>query len=77
MKSASNILRLNDVEARIAINRRTLYYWIDRGLFPRPINLGPRTVGWLAHDIDAWIAEKVRASRDPAAVLVDAVEGGQ
>lgn len=47
MTAITSILRLADVEARCAVNRRTLYYWIERGLFPRPISLGPRTVGWL------------------------------
>lgn len=56
-------LRLPDVEARCGVNRRTLYYWIERGMFPRPINLGPRTVGWLDSDIEAWIHEKAQATR--------------
>ena len=64
--TTTTILRLPDVEARCAVNRRTLYYWIERGLFPRPINLGPRTVGWLDRDIEAWINEKAQASRASA-----------
>lgn len=68
MVAMTSILRLPDVEARCAVNRRTLYYWIERGLFPRPINLGPRTVGWLDRDIEAWINEKAQASRATADV---------
>jgi prophage regulatory protein len=69
MVAMTSILRLPDVEARCAVNRRTLYYWIERGLFPRPISLGPRTVGWLDRDIEAWINEKAQASRvGPAGV---------
>jgi prophage regulatory protein len=63
MSTPTSILRLPDVEARCAVNRRTLYYWIERGMFPRPINLGPRTVGWLDRDIEAWINDKAQASR--------------
>lgn len=63
MVTSTSILRLPDVEARCAVNRRTLYYWIERGLFPRPIILGPRTVGWLDRDIEAWINERAQASR--------------
>jgi prophage regulatory protein len=70
MVAMTSILRLPDVEARCAVNRRTLYYWIERGMFPRPINLGPRTVGWLDSDIEAWINEKAQASRGgPEAVI--------
>lgn len=63
MNTSTSILRLADVEARCAVNRRTLYYWMERGMFPRPIQLGPRTVGWLDSDIEAWIAERAAASR--------------
>lgn len=57
------ILRLADVETRCAVNRRTIYAWIARGIFPQPISLGPRSVGWLGHEIDAWIGERTRCSR--------------
>jgi prophage regulatory protein len=63
MPNIASILRLADVEARCAVNRRTLYYWMERGMFPRPIHLGPRTVGWLNGDIEAWINDKAQASR--------------
>jgi prophage regulatory protein len=63
MTMTTSILRLPEVEARCAVNRRTLYYWIERDMFPRPINLGPRTVGWLDRDIEAWINDRAQASR--------------
>lgn len=63
MSTNTLILRLADVEARCGVNRRTLYYWMERGMFPQPIHLGPRTVGWLDSDIEAWIHEKAQASR--------------
>lgn len=63
MNTSTSILRLADVEAHCAVNRRTLYYWMERGMCPRPIQLGPRTVGWLDSDIEAWIAEQAAASR--------------
>ncbi|MBM3566603.1 MAG: AlpA family phage regulatory protein, partial [Alphaproteobacteria bacterium] len=28
-----------------------------------PIKLGARSVGWLASDVDAWIAERIAESR--------------
>lgn len=74
-KSKTTILRPPEVEARCAINRRTLYYWIERDMFLRPINLGPRTVGWLDRDIEAWINEKAQASRASNAAASDQ-EGG-
>jgi prophage regulatory protein len=42
------------------------YALLKEGQFPRPINLGARAVGWLESEIDAWIADRVQASRAKA-----------
>ena len=34
-----------------------------QGKFPRRIKLGARRVGWRVSEIEAWIAERVSASR--------------
>jgi prophage regulatory protein len=36
------------------------------GKFPRRIQLGPNRVGWVATEIDAWLAERI-AQRDAQA----------
>jgi hypothetical protein len=36
---------------------------MDKEGFPRPIALGPRSVGWIEEEVDAWI-EARRARRD-------------
>jgi prophage regulatory protein len=41
----------------------TLYAAMDNEGFPRPIALGPRSVGWIEEEVDAWI-EARRAKRD-------------
>jgi hypothetical protein len=33
---------------------------VSAGTFPRPIRIGPRRVGWLASEIDAWLADRIR-----------------
>jgi predicted DNA-binding transcriptional regulator AlpA len=41
-----------------------MYARIKQGSFPAPIPLGTsHSVAWLASEIDAWIAERVRAAR--------------
>jgi len=50
------IQRRNKVLERTGITANsTLYYLIQEGLFPRPIKLGKRSVGWKKSDVDAWI----------------------
>jgi prophage regulatory protein len=61
----STILRLPDVIARTGLSRSTLHLRISQGSFPKQIPLGPRSVGWLADEVDAWIAQRV-AQRDQA-----------
>lgn len=57
------ILRLPDVIDRVGLKRAAIYQYVDRGLFPKQINLGPRAVGWLEHEIDAWVLARVEVTR--------------
>ena len=49
----STILRRPAVSARTGLPRSTIYLQIADGVFPKPVNLGPRTVGWPEAEIDA------------------------
>lgn len=57
------ILRLPAVKNRTALSRSTIYKFIATTRFPKPVRLGPRAVGWLESDIDAWIEDRVAESR--------------
>ncbi|WP_405222209.1 helix-turn-helix transcriptional regulator [Lentisalinibacter sediminis] len=57
------IWRLPEVMARTGLSRSTIYAKISRNEFPPPINLSVRAVGWLADEVDAWIAGKIHTSR--------------
>jgi prophage regulatory protein len=43
-----------------------IYADMAKGMFPRPVPLGDRAVGWLEHEVGAWI-EAQRAKRDATA----------
>jgi prophage regulatory protein len=60
------IQRLADVKRRTGLPTSTIYKLISDGEFPRQVPIGCRTVGWLADEIDTWIASRV-AKRDQAA----------
>ena len=60
------ILRLKTVLGRTGLTRSMAYALLKDDLFTRPINLGPRAVGWLESEIDAWITARVEASRAKA-----------
>ena len=60
---AKKILRLNEVKTRTGLGRSTIYLRIAQGSFPKSIALGERAVGWLESDLDEWINERIRQSR--------------
>ena len=61
----AKILRLPAVKARTGLSRSSIYSRISEGTFVRPLKIGPRSVGWLESEIDAWIALQVATSRKP------------
>jgi len=40
---------------RTGMSHATLYRRINEGLFPPGVSLGNRSVGWLAHEVDAML----------------------
>lgn len=57
-------LRSKQVETRTGLSRSTINQYIKDGVFPRPVPLGPRAVGWLESDVSDWIAARVKIVRD-------------
>jgi prophage regulatory protein len=52
------ILRKPQVLARLGLSDTTLWRLMRAGKFPRPLRLSPGSVGWLADEVDAWIAAR-------------------
>jgi prophage regulatory protein len=63
MEDTTRLLRRRQVEALTGLKRSTIYQRLAEGTFPKQIHLGPRSVGWLASEVNAWIAERVAESR--------------
>ena len=66
------ILRRKQLEARIGLSRSTIYAKLNPNpnrpgdydpTFPKPISLGPKAVGWIEAEVDAWLAAQVEKSR--------------
>jgi len=54
-----SILRRKKLEKRVGLSRSTIYQKIQDGSFPKPINLGPRAVGWIENEIDDWLMDQI------------------
>ena len=57
------ILQLPEVINRVGLKWAAIYLYIERGNFPRQISLGARAVGWVEHEIDAWVAARIEVTR--------------
>lgn len=57
------IIRPRDVMALLCMSRHGLSRMIQDEGFPAPIQLGPRSAGFLKAEVDAWI-EARKAKRD-------------
>jgi prophage regulatory protein len=57
------ILRLSQVKSRTGLSRSTIYERIGFGTFPKSIQLGGRSVGWLEHEVNEWIEQRIAESR--------------
>jgi predicted DNA-binding transcriptional regulator AlpA len=56
-------LRRRAVCERYSLPPSTLHDWIAKGLFPRPVKLGPRNVAWDVDDLETW--ERARKADRP------------
>ncbi len=53
------IKRRPDVLKRLKVSRTTLYAKIDEGVWPTPIQLGARAVGWISSENEQVIAAMI------------------
>jgi prophage regulatory protein len=59
--SPIRILRLPEVMKRVGLKHSAIYDYMSQGSFPKQIRLGGNAVGWLEHEIEEWIACRIRA----------------
>ena len=61
---ATTILRLPAVRSLCGYSRSTIYLRITQGLWPKPVSLGPRSVGWPEHEIAAVNSARIAGRSD-------------
>jgi prophage regulatory protein len=60
----SRILRRKDVEVESGYSRSTIYLRIAQQLWPKPVRIGLRAVGWPAHEVAALNAARIAGYSD-------------
>jgi predicted DNA-binding transcriptional regulator AlpA len=71
-QDSMTILTREQVCRRLTISPITLHRYVKAGGdFPRKIQLGPRRVGFLASDVERYLAARFEAAEIPAKPLND------
>ena len=52
------VYRRNEVENITGLSRSTIYQLMSEDLFPKPIKLGRRAVGWRSDILEHWLLDK-------------------
>ena len=56
--STCAILRRPAVEARVGLGRSAIYAMMAKNLFPKPVKLTAKAVGWRERDVSAWLESR-------------------
>jgi len=56
-KGPDPLLRRSDVEMITGLSRSSIYAQMAEKTFPRPVQIGTRSVAWRSSDISDWIAK--------------------
>ncbi|HCT3778670.1 TPA: AlpA family phage regulatory protein [Klebsiella pneumoniae] len=62
--NSDRFLRLRQVEDKIDFGKSWIYRQIQLQQFPPSIRLNSRHVAWLESEVDAWIHQRIRLTRD-------------
>lgn len=58
------VIRLKTTKTLTGLSRSTIYAMMKNGTFPHNFSLGPRAVGWLESDVEAWIDSRISSTKN-------------
>ena len=59
----TNMLRIGEVCRRTGLSKSQIHRLVNDLDFPEPIRLSKRAVAWVAADVEAWLQERITATR--------------
>jgi prophage regulatory protein len=59
------IWREPKVAVETGLSKSTRWRLMKAGQFPQKIQLGPRSVGWRAEEVIAWVSTRTAATNEP------------
>ena len=64
MDKKITFLRLPTLMEQTGLSRSTIYRLMKNNKFPKPVNLGARSVGWINEEVKQWAAERIAMTRN-------------
>lgn len=58
--------RLPQLTARLNVSGSSIWAWVKKGTFPKPIKLSANTTAWDRASIEAWEQDRIAESRKAA-----------
>ena len=58
MKSEFQFYRVNELTKILSVSRASIYNWLNKGTFPKPIKISDSVNVWRASDIQKWVNDK-------------------
>lgn len=55
--------RLPHLKQRLGVSGSSIWAWVKKGTFPKPIKLSQNTTAWRAADVEAWAADRIASSQ--------------
>lgn len=56
--------RLLHLTQTLDVSSSSIWAWVKKGTFPKPIKLSANCTAWNAEDVESWIAERITASQE-------------
>ena len=57
------IMKRKEIQNVTGLSRSSIYSKMSQGTFPKAIKLSERSVGWLEHEVQQWLSDRVIATR--------------
>jgi len=60
---STQFLRLNHLKELLGVSGSSIWAWVKKGKFPKPVKLSENTTAWNAADVEAWSQSRISASQ--------------
>jgi len=59
MTSELQFYRVNELTKILSVSRASIYNWLNKGTFPKPIKISDSVTVWRKSDIEDWVLSRV------------------